>query len=40
MSNPAHDTIQTNIDANDVVLFMKGTAQMPQCGSGMKHIGD
>jgi monothiol glutaredoxin len=30
------DTIQQEIDAfvkaNDVVLFMKGTAKMPQCG--------
>ena len=25
-------TIQATIDQNDVVLFMKGTADMPQCG--------
>jgi len=24
--------IQTTVDSNDVVLFMKGTASMPQCG--------
>lgn len=24
--------IKTTIEANDVVLFMKGTAEMPQCG--------
>jgi len=24
--------IKTTIDSNDVVLFMKGTASMPQCG--------
>ena len=27
-----HDQIQGVISANDVVLFMKGTPQMPQCG--------
>ena len=32
MTNPAHDAIKADIDANDVVLFMKGTATMPQCG--------
>ena len=28
----AHEAIKADIDANDVVLFMKGTASMPQCG--------
>lgn len=28
----AHDTIKNAIDANDVMLFMKGTPQFPQCG--------
>ena len=28
----AHDTIQNTISSNDVVLFMKGTPQFPQCG--------
>jgi monothiol glutaredoxin len=38
-------TIDTLVKANDVVLFMKGTAEMPQCGfSGrstqiLKHLG-
>lgn len=32
MSNPAHQQIQSTIDANDVVLFMKGTPMFPQCG--------
>ena len=32
LTNPAIDTIKAAIEANDVVLFMKGTAQMPQCG--------
>jgi monothiol glutaredoxin len=27
-----HDEIKQEIDANDVVLFMKGTPQMPMCG--------
>jgi len=39
MTNPAHDAIKTDIDANDVVLFMKGTAQMPQCGFSSKVAG-
>ena len=30
--NPAFDTIQGEIDQNDVVLFMKGTPVFPQCG--------
>jgi monothiol glutaredoxin len=33
MSNAAiHDQIKKDIEGNDVVLFMKGTAQFPQCG--------
>ena len=27
-----HDFIQSTIDTNDVVLFMKGTPNFPQCG--------
>ena len=27
-----HDQIQDVVSKNDVVLFMKGTPQMPQCG--------
>lgn len=27
-----HDQIQDIVSKNDVVLFMKGTPQMPQCG--------
>ncbi|MFV0279438.1 MAG: Grx4 family monothiol glutaredoxin [Rhodoblastus sp.] len=27
-----NEQIKSVIDANDVVLFMKGTPQMPQCG--------
>lgn len=29
---PARERIQTLIDDNEVVLFMKGTKNMPQCG--------
>jgi len=32
MSAPVFELIQKEIDQNDVVLFMKGTAQFPQCG--------
>jgi monothiol glutaredoxin len=39
MSNTAHEAIKANIDANDVVLFMKGTAQMPQCGFSSRVAG-
>ncbi|MCP8938909.1 Grx4 family monothiol glutaredoxin [Alsobacter sp. SYSU M60028] len=27
-----HDVIKSDIEANDVVLFMKGTPQFPMCG--------
>ena len=30
--NPVFDQIESEIKANDVVLFMKGTPVMPQCG--------
>lgn len=30
--HPKHDEIQREIDDNDVVLFMKGSPMMPQCG--------
>jgi monothiol glutaredoxin len=29
---PIKDEIQSTIDTNDVVLFMKGTPDFPQCG--------
>lgn len=32
MSNPVFETIQKDLKENDVVLYMKGTADMPQCG--------
>ena len=30
--NPVFDSIQKELDENDVVLFMKGTPMFPQCG--------
>ena len=35
----AVDTIKADITANDVVLFMKGTSQAPQCGFSSKVAG-
>ncbi|SEA94087.1 Grx4 family monothiol glutaredoxin [Rubrimonas cliftonensis] len=32
MTDAAHEQIKADIAANDVVLFMKGTRTMPQCG--------
>ncbi|MGC8202790.1 Grx4 family monothiol glutaredoxin [Aliiroseovarius sp. PTFE2010] len=38
MSN-AHDTIKDTITNNDVVLYMKGTKMMPQCGFSSRVAG-
>jgi len=38
-TNLVHDNIRADIEANDVVLFMKGTAQMPQCGFSSRIAG-
>lgn len=35
----AQTQIQETIDSNDVVLFMKGTATMPQCGFSSRVAG-
>ena len=32
MSQDVHTAIQSTIDKNDIVLFMKGTPVFPQCG--------
>ena len=32
MSDKISQSIQTEIDTNDIVLFIKGTANFPQCG--------
>ncbi len=39
MTNPTHDAIKADVEANDVVLFMKGTSQMPQCGFSSRVAG-
>ena len=35
----AHETIQDTVNTNDVVLFMKGTKTMPQCGFSSRVAG-
>ena len=30
--NPIFETIQNDISTNDIVLYMKGSAKIPQCG--------
>jgi monothiol glutaredoxin len=35
----AQDTIKSTIEKNDVVLFMKGTKMMPQCGFSSRVAG-
>jgi monothiol glutaredoxin len=35
----AHEAIKADLEANDVVLFMKGTAQAPQCGFSHRVAG-
>jgi monothiol glutaredoxin len=30
--NPVHEQIKSDIDQNEVMLFMKGTPVFPQCG--------
>ncbi len=32
MTNPVFEEIQKDISENDIVLYMKGTKQIPQCG--------
>ncbi len=38
MSNPTFDRIQAEIDANPVVLYMKGTPVFPQCGFSARVV--
>lgn len=38
-TNPAHDAIRNMISEHDVVLFMKGTKTMPQCGFSSRVAG-
>jgi monothiol glutaredoxin len=39
MSNPVHDRIRNQIEGSDVVLYMKGTREMPQCGFSSRVAG-
>jgi monothiol glutaredoxin len=39
MTTTAEDRIRDTITANDVVLFMKGTRAMPQCGFSSRVAG-
>ncbi|MCB1368055.1 MAG: Grx4 family monothiol glutaredoxin [Rhodobacteraceae bacterium] len=39
MTNPVSETIKSTVTGNDVVLFMKGTATMPQCGFSSRVAG-
>ena len=39
MTNPAEPQIKELIENNDVVLFMKGTKSMPQCGFSSRVAG-
>ena len=39
MTNPAHAAIRADIEGNDVVLYMKGTKAMPQCGFSSRVAG-
>lgn len=36
---PAADRIRADVQSNDVVLFMKGTREMPQCGFSARVAG-
>ena len=38
MNNPVFAEIQAQIDANPVMLFMKGTPMFPQCGFSARVI--
>jgi monothiol glutaredoxin len=37
-SNPIRDAIQTAIDENPVILFMKGTPDQPACGFSARTV--
>ncbi len=39
MSDTIREKIETIINENDVVLFMKGTAKVPQCGFSSRVAG-
>jgi len=39
MTTTVTDQIKSTVEANDVVLFMKGTKSMPQCGFSSRVAG-
>jgi monothiol glutaredoxin len=39
MTTTVHDQIRETVTGNDVVLFMKGTKMMPQCGFSSRVAG-
>lgn len=39
MTDQAQATIKADVEGNDVVLFMKGTSSMPQCGFSSRVAG-
>ena len=40
IENPTYELIQSELDENDVVLFMKGSPMFPQCGfsAAVAHV--
>jgi monothiol glutaredoxin len=38
MTNPLREQIQTAIDENPVILFMKGTPEQPMCGFSARTV--
>lgn len=39
MTDQVHDRIKSEVDSNDVVLFMKGSRVFPQCGFSAQVVG-
>lgn len=39
MTNPAFDQIAKDIKENNIVLYMKGTRKLPQCGFSAAVVG-
>ena len=40
MEQETNDLIKSEIENNDVCLFMKGTPDQPQCGLSLIHISE
>ncbi|MBY0336097.1 MAG: Grx4 family monothiol glutaredoxin [Acetobacteraceae bacterium] len=38
MSNPVFERIESDVQSNDVVLYMKGTPVFPQCGFSARVV--